>query len=150
MIVVVTGARNWPEEAEGKVHRVLDLCLERTDGPMLLLHGRALGADSFAEHWYSTHKDDVTRVMFPAKWSEYAQIRGGKNPAGAIRNRLMLDYALKDEVRRQFGDALVVAFPLPESTGTIDCMRAATERTITVFDATVHSLKDLEEFFTNG
>lgn len=153
MTIIVTGSRNWPKEEQDKIFRVLDLCYRYDFGPMLLIHGAAAGVDSFAESWYRDHEalGDIVRVKFPAKWSEYANRRSGKNPAGAIRNRRMLDYALLPEVISQFGDPLVVAFPLHESVGTYDCMMAARqERDIKVFDMTTHVLKELEDYFTGG
>lgn len=151
MSVVVTGSRNWPGEAEGKVHRTLDVVLRWSPEPLLLLHGGAAGADSYAEHWYHTQAGaKVVRVKFPAKWSDYARTRNGKNPAGAVRNREMLTYAQSQLVVNLYGNPIVVAFPLPESKGTFDCMKAAVERSIVVFDMTDTLLSELETYFRDA
>lgn len=78
-------------------------------------HGDAKGVDLYTaglvEDW------GLQPVPHPADWDRYGK------PAGAIRNRLMLDIAQPE---------LLFAFPrkgLPNK-GTLDCVKAAVEREI--------------------
>ncbi len=75
----------------------------------LIIDGMAPGADTIG---YEVSKELGFRhhARFPAQWSAY----GAK--AGPMRNRLMFWTAKPD---------LILAFPLPDSVGTIDMMRLA-------------------------
>lgn len=80
-----------------------------------VIHGAAPGADALASQWAYENRIDVK--AYGALWGRY-----GKK-AGAIRNSKML---------RFHPDAFVVAFPLPGSRGTWDCVRKARKREMRV------------------
>ena len=61
---------------------------------LVIIHGGASGADSFAEHWARDNADIIE--SYPADWNKY-----GKR-AGYIRNAQMLSEGKPD---------LVIAFP---------------------------------------
>lgn len=101
MKVLVTGSRNWTDR--GAIEEGFTMF-----EPTLVAHGDAQGADWIANAVAMGLGIDVVR--FPANWNG----RGKK--AGPHRNRLMFDMVRPD---------LVLAFPLPESVGTIDMMNYA-------------------------
>mgnify|MGYP001577032477 CR=1 FL=1 len=103
-VVLVTGSRDWRDSA--LIARVLEML-----APDLLVEGGARGADRIASVWAQGKGVKTVRVV--AHWDEY-----GKK-AGAIRNSAMLDLYPKADV---------VAFPLPSSIGTYDCIRKAVKR----------------------
>lgn len=65
---------------------------------LVLIHGRATGADALARRWAQDH--EFADWGYPAKWTRY------NNKAGPLRNKQMLE--LKPD--------LVVAFPGHEGT----------------------------------
>ncbi|WPH57818.1 putative chromosome segregation protein [Mycobacterium phage WXIN] len=75
--------------------------------PLVVIHGAAPGADTLAHEWAELI-DGVTPDPHPANW------RAGKQ-AGHVRNQVMVDH----------GADVCLAFPLPGSTGTWDCVRRA-------------------------
>lgn len=103
MRVLVTGSREWTDE-----HRVwneLDALVE-IYGAFVVVQGECpTGADRFARSWAWTRAYKCE--SWPADWDKHGKA------AGPIRNQLMVnskpDFAL--------------AFPLPGSRGTMDCMR---------------------------
>lgn len=109
MRVLVTGSRNW------------------ADGPLLtsvlgsygpwdqLVVGDAPGADALARKWADA--SGVQAHVFTADWERF-----GKG-AGAMRNQRMVER----------GADLCIAFPLPGSKGTWDCMRRAVDADISVY-----------------
>lgn len=99
--VLVTGSRDWQDRAA--IDAGFDLV-----GPTLVAHGDALGADSVANAIAMGRGIDV--VKFPANWN------GRQKSAGMFRNRLMFDMVQPD---------VVLAFPLPQSIGTIGMMKYA-------------------------
>lgn len=101
MKVLVTGSRDWQDRAA--IERGFDLV-----SPSFVVHGDALGADSVAHAVAMSRGIDVVR--FPANWN------GRGKSAGMHRNRLMFDMVLPD---------VVLAFPLPQSVGTVGMMRYA-------------------------
>lgn len=99
MRVIVTGSRAW---VDGKV--VYDALREVLEehGPFVLVHGDcSTGADFYAHLWAQAHPE-VEEIRFPAAWEAY-----GKG-AGPMRNRKMI----------AAGGDLVLAFPLPQGSGT--------------------------------
>jgi hypothetical protein len=138
MRVLVCGDRNWGEERENggltekayrqrvAIHRELlqlrkDIPrhnLDLTSRPLIVVEGRAKGADSIAGNFA-----DVTEGFedepYPADWNRY-----GKS-AGPIRNKQMLD-----EGRPQ----LVLAFHenIAESRGTLNMIKQANKAGIEV------------------
>lgn len=103
-VVIVTGSRDWTDGA------VLGRALQAT-APTLVVHGAARGADALADAWAKAN--GVPVKPFEAPWTE----RG--HAAGMIRNVAMLE---------AYPEALVLAFPLPQSRGTRGCMWEAARR----------------------
>lgn len=75
--------------------------------PMVVIHGAAPGGDTIAHEW-TVASANCTPDPHPANW------RAGKQ-AGHVRNQLMVD----------LGADVCLGFPLPDSTGTWDCLRRA-------------------------
>lgn len=75
--------------------------------PMVVIHGAAKGLDTIAHCW-AIGADRTTPDPHPANWA------AGKQ-AGHVRNQKMVD----------LGADVCLAFPLPGSTGTWDCVRRA-------------------------
>lgn len=115
MRVIVTGSRKW-----ANVGAVWDALWDiyKEHGPFELTHGAcATGADAIARQWYDLAGKYVgcTETRFPANWERGPQ-------AGPERNRRMVEA----------GADLVLAFPLPEGSGTQHTMRLAREAGIEV------------------
>lgn len=96
--ILVCGGRDYYDEE--LVHQYLD-ALE----PLVLIHGAARGADTFAANWAKDHVGKVTELAFPVSSEDWA--RHGKR-AGMLRNQAMLD---------EGGPNLVLAF-FPGGPGT--------------------------------
>lgn len=127
MRVIVTGARAWPDKKA--VFTALEKLL-RASGPFVLVHGACpTGADAQAEEWYQLIglEQGVMRVRYPAKWerSDGTINRG----AGYARNAEMVSK----------GADLVLAFPLPEGSGTQHTVDLAREAGIEVI---THNCKE--------
>jgi hypothetical protein len=125
VIVLVTGDRAWSDGPF--ISDVLD-ALDVTT----LFEGCATGADRWAgdHEWYDQHDThegwarvhNIETRHFPADWGRYKFRKNlGGNPAGPIRNRDMLDAALR------VGLDLVVAFhdEFAKSRGTRDMVKIA-------------------------
>lgn len=108
MNVIITGSRDWNNTQ--LIYNKLDALLEEFHS-LTIIHGRAKGADFIAGVWAKKH--GVPVVEFPAEWKRFGKA------AGMIRNREMLE---------AYPDALVVAFPLPQSIGTYGMLKEAEER----------------------
>lgn len=111
-IVIVTGSRDWRDCA--LPDRVL------TDlNPRLLVHGACPvgGADWVADEWAKRHAVPVEPV--PA----VRHLDGPWPKAGPNRNLRML---------RMHRDAILLAMPLAQSRGTIQCLKAARKLGMTV------------------
>lgn len=115
MIICVTGSRYWNNKAviEEALNDVDSIHYNGENG-LTLVHGGAKGADHIASVIAQEFKWDVIEVK--ADWSQ------GKK-AGMIRNRKMLD---------EYKPDLVIAFPEPNSIGTIGCINEAIKRQIPV------------------
>ncbi|MBA2951459.1 SLOG family protein [Streptomyces himalayensis] len=116
MRVIVTGSRALKDEAA-----VYDALwgVYQEHGPFQLVHGAcSTGADFYAELWHRIAGRGLgcTEEKFPAAWST----RG--RAAGPERNERMIEA----------GADLVLAFPLPEGSGTQMTMRLAREAGIEV------------------
>lgn len=109
--VVVTGGRDYANEAA--VDAVLSL-----EPIAELAAGDATGADALALAWARKH--GIRAFTYVADWKKHGR------RAGPIRNREMLD---------DFKPDCVIAFE--GGRGTADCIRAAKERGITVYDFTL-------------
>jgi len=116
MRVIVTGSRAWPDETA--VYDALwGVYNER--GAFQLIHGDcSTGADAWASMWYRIvgSKLGCTEMKHPAAWAA----RG--RAAGPERNKRMIGA----------GADLVLAFPLPEGSGTQHTMWLAREAGIEV------------------
>lgn len=116
MKVLITGDRDWTDEfpIDAIIAGLLSLA---SPEPLILLHGKARGADRLVDQWKSCAGVDVR--PFPADWDRYGR------SAGPIRNRQMLNEE----------PDLVVAFhdDLDESKGTKDCVAEAARRGIPVW-----------------
>lgn len=116
MRVIVTGSRKWTDKV-AVWDALNDVYQEH--GPFVLVHGAcSTGADAIAHQWYelATRLVRVKEEPFPAAWDA----RG--KAAGPERNRRMVEA----------GADLVLAFPLPEGSGTQHTMRLAAEAGIEV------------------
>lgn len=114
MRVIVTGSRKWQGNA---VYDAL-WAVYHEHGPFSLAHGAcSTGADAHAHHWFEMVGSELgcTEMRYPANWAI------GKR-AGPERNRRMIEA----------GADLVLAFPLPEGSGTQHTMRLAREAGIEV------------------
>lgn len=100
MRVIVTGSRHWTDglTIAVELHRL-------PPGPVTILHGDARGADEIASRLAESMCMDVKE--YAADWTTHG------NAAGPIRNQQMVDA----------GADLCLAFPLPGSKGTWDCVR---------------------------
>lgn len=111
-VVVATGSRNW---SDGDYVEGVFRAMKEDHRDMVVHVGDARGADAIVRQLCS--KMSIPCTVHVADWKK----RG--RAAGPVRNRAMLDAAKPD---------LVVAFLLPGSRGTIDCMAAARQRSIAV------------------
>ena len=116
MRVIVTGSRKWDDKAA--VWDALN-AIYKEHGPFRVVHGAcSTGADAHAHEWVAVASRlvYVEEEQFPAAW----KARGKR--AGPERNERMI----------KAGADLVLAFPLPEGTGTQHTMRLAREAGIEV------------------
>lgn len=106
--ILVTGSRHWTNRR--LVHTALAAALEAygRDG-MILTHGHCpTGADHFADEWGQAHVDlGVVVDRHPADWTHLGRA------AGPARNEEMV----------QLRPDLTLAFLMPDSRGTKDCVR---------------------------
>jgi hypothetical protein len=85
---------------------------------VIIVHGANLqGADRHAADW--ARENEIAQEPHPADWARHGRA------AGPIRNQEMIDA----------GADVCLAFPLPQSRGTVDCIRRAKEAGITVIEA---------------
>lgn len=138
--VLVTGSRSWPSR-DAVWDRLWSVCAEHLPdgGTLTVVHGDCdtddgtQGADAYAHMWCALMPPptDITDIhvieeRHPADWGRTCDIRcfhrqrvKDGHPycamAGPIRNQAMVD----------LGAHLVLAFPLPESRGTWQCVSAA-------------------------
>ncbi len=132
--VLVTGSRNWTDR--DAIARAL-MAQYREYGPLTVVHGKAKrGADAIADQWCTHVRGlgyDVVAEPHPADWerpcTQYCRHRPRTRDgrpycpvAGNLRNQEMVD----------LGAAVCLAFPLPDSRGTIDCMNRADKACIPV------------------
>ena len=108
MKIVVTGSRDWDD-----VETVEETLSEFPEGT-ILIHGNARGLDKIAAAIGEKRGFDVR--AFHADWSRHGRA------AGPIRNRDMLEQE----------PYIVLAFPLPDSKGTVNCMNQARDMGICV------------------
>lgn len=102
MNVVVTGSRNWTDED------AIGMELKALPEDTVLSHGGCRGADKIAGHIANELGFRVKE--YPANWAEHGKA------AGPVRNRRMLEGSEPD---------LVLAFLMPGSKGTKNCIETA-------------------------
>jgi hypothetical protein len=103
--ILITGSRDW-NDYEVIERAILDV-VGNTTGPVMIVHGAARGADTIAGEIAKKHAFSVE--THPALWNKHGKA------AGPIRNQEMVDT----------GADVVLAFLLPGSVGTKDCIRRA-------------------------
>lgn len=102
--ILITGSRHWTDR-----ETVMAALVGEWSGPdgVLVSGACPTGADRMAEEMWEFLGGVVQR--HPADWDRY-----GKK-AGPIRNQEMVD----------LGADICLAFPLPDSRGTVDCVKRA-------------------------
>lgn len=75
--VLVCGGRAYPDR--DKVFRVMDTIAMLYGGDIMLMHGAARGADTYAEEWAKDREQIYVGV--PAQWSKYGRRAGMKRNA---------------------------------------------------------------------
>lgn len=108
MRILITGSRNWIDEA------VIADAIVKADATEII-HGGARGADSLAGKVARDMRLPCTEYI--ADWKRHGRA------AGSIRNQRMLNEGKPD---------LVLAFPLEESRGTWDMVRRAKRANVQV------------------
>lgn len=123
--VLVTGSRDWTDAETVYAALNNELTIASESGNymyMVIIHGACpSGADLLASNWVKGVQNQpfpVFESAHPANWTV-----NGK-AAGPMRNQMMVD----------LGADICLAFPTPESRGTIHCMRAAEKSGIPVID----------------
>lgn len=113
--IVVTGSRDWTD-GQAIINALKEMKNRFPGEELVLITGGARGADKLAYEIGKRH--GFTTVILDANWSNQGRT------AGPIRNRRMLDWFAPIDV--------VLAFPLPQGSGTRDCMAEALKRNIEV------------------
>lgn len=120
--VLITGSRDWTNRRTVWLALHVETQDLRSGDALVVVHGECpTGADRLAKRWVEVaqqHEADhhaaqlachVHEESHPADWESYGKA------AGHIRNGWMVDQ----------GADVCLAFPLPQSKGTFDCMRKA-------------------------
>lgn len=107
MRILVTGSRDWTDEATVRAALARQTLLNHPDEKYTLVHGDARGLDRIAAKIAKEFDWEVE--AYPADWERFGKA------AGAHRNELMCAK----------GADVCLAFPLPQSRGTYDCARRA-------------------------
>lgn len=116
MRILITGGRSWADE-ETIANAILDLKnwypFDWED--VVIVHGDCpTGADAMAQKF--AEESDLITERYPAEWSKYGRA------AGPQRNQKMVD----------LGADVVLAFIMPGSRGTADCVKRAKKAGLTV------------------
>lgn len=115
--IAITGSRTWQDIVT--LHTILDAWLK--DGGELHVGDCPTGADRLAKAWAES-RTDIKFVPYEADWEQHGNY--GKNNAGAVRNRKMLD---------ESQPMILIAFRWPgKSSGTEGCMKEAKARDIPI------------------
>lgn len=112
MRVIVCGSRGWTDY-NAVYDRLRDLAAEN-EGDVTVVHGGALGADTYAAR--AARALSLDQREYVADWNRHGKA------AGPIRNRQMATD----------GADLVLAFWDGKSPGTLDMIRVAMKQRITV------------------
>jgi hypothetical protein len=108
MRVLITGSRNF------KDRDAMVAALEGYDDDTVIVHGGARGADRLAHDVAFAMGYSI--ALFSADWNKHGKA------AGPLRNQAMVDA----------GADVCLAFPLPGSKGTWDCVKRALRADIPV------------------
>jgi hypothetical protein len=108
--ILVTGSRNWVQ------HSVITTMLSEAQPDLVIHGGHKRGADAIADAWCDM-ADPTACLRWPAQWD------GHGLKAGPMRNGYML--RLLASLKADGWEVYVLAFPLPDSKGTFDCIRQA-------------------------
>lgn len=118
--ILVTGARDWPDEYAGFVYRKIEPYVRLARAvkrDVIIVHGdNPEGIDALADTYAMTQGEGVLPERHPADWM------GHGVSAGPRRNTEMVD----------LGANVCLAFPTPQSRGTIDCLTKAAKAGIPV------------------
>jgi len=120
--ILVTGWRYWPRSAAVVVTSALEAIVQELApeaSKIIVTEGQCPygGVDDYAYEWAVAHQPRTVPDRHPADW-----LTLGKAAAGPVRNSEMV--ALHPDV--------VLAFPGPESKGTINCIKQAQRAQILV------------------
>lgn len=132
MRVLVTGSREWPDQAA--VWAALDK-VQKTVGSgfLIIVHGGAEGADRMAMAWVRGKRRDgelnIYHEMHPVQWNQNGKF---VKAAGHQRNQRMVDK----------GADLALAFIRNNSPGATGCLRMIERAGI---PPEVHRINDQEE-----
>lgn len=117
--ILVTGSREFSDE-DLLYDTLSEIYEELEDSEVIVIHGAARGADSFAGRWAHMMQEEfrVFEEKHPADWDSFGKAAGG------LRNQAMID----------LGADIVVAFRKADAKniGTNDCIRRATSAGIEV------------------
>lgn len=114
--VIVCGGRDFNDA--DKCNQALDFYLRESNDKYEIISGHAKGADTLGEQYAISNNIELT--LFQADWNKYGRA------AGPIRNRQMLDYALKSK-------AIIIAFWDGKSCGTKNMIDISTNAGVTVY-----------------
>lgn len=113
--ILVTGSRDFTDKALLE-HALRDVCAGASPRTSVLIHGDARGADAMAAE-YASNNWGVRPVAMPAPWRELGRA------AGSARNTQMI--SVLRALQFCGYECHVLAFPMPDSVGTWDCVRKA-------------------------
>lgn len=107
--ILVTGSRRWDDAfvVDRELGALLRRIVREDWTEIVLVHGAAKGLDTIAAGMAAHYK--LRPEPHPADWTTHS------NGAGPMRNQHMVD----------LGADICLAFPLPRSVGTWDCIRRA-------------------------
>jgi hypothetical protein len=130
--IIFTGSRKWTgvygEARVGEVLINLEAFCAVINTPLVIIHGDCPeGLDTIVERW--AVRRGYVPEQYPAKWDVYGKA------AGPIRNQDMVND----------GADMCLGFPLPDSRGTVDCMRRARLAGIPTFTVTWGRTEPTEE-----
>lgn len=122
MRVLITGSRHVSHDEAAMIWAHLDDWYEKTQRPMILVHGHCpTGVDHVAHLWATDRKAagwDIEVEPHPADWNGPY-----KKGAGNVRNSHMVD----------LGADMCLGYPGVDSTGTWDCLKKALGARIPIY-----------------
>lgn len=108
--VLVTGARDWPPGLQWEIWQALDMVYDLW-GPIVVVHGKADGADTMAKNWVTDRRSQGWDVDEEG----HAYISEMGKMGGHVRNQNMVN----------LGADLCLAFITRFCRGTRDCYKRA-------------------------